>query len=580
MATFLLTEGGDAILTEDDLEILVESTYIIDVDGRDGIGVAQPQSGTDFPIVQPSEDIRYLLADASLTFNQPSDYAAVPTYQLPFHVYWLSGFGDQPANPVIPANGSLSVSQSGSLADYHPPVTHPHDIVIVDAASRVVFDSTASDVQYAARNWGSRLRVVTWETAEQTVVVSYHTAWNIAGTPTPRSYPSNFFPEAAVLDERVVIRQSKHVKSLTAILDRVRGSGIEFHAGYNMALATAPASTITGRRRTTRVTLNATAGAGLGVFPDCTVEPLQIRTINNVQPTDAGHFFLAATDCYWWRQPTRLLDTDPRLTYPEVALFPGNVPTPNLPHATAGTTKSAPGWPVGDNPRYAHLQIGNDCQPCCDCGDYVETAEFMNQVRHKYQRLGQRFEGTRDLYHVNRSKWLENRTCILQRPVRLQLIPQQCPFIDVVLQVCNQTGVCMDDIELRASFFASPGSPVGEVLPGFTFVTCPKYTDTSSNRTTPAVVTGTWPEFHCDLPKVGVGHSAHVRFRLTFANCGMALAQPIRVSGALIALVGGDTLTVLDADGHNITATGSDEQTLRCPGEDHSGNWLSCTCGE
>src|SRR5688572_8566747 len=35
--------------------------------GRKGIGVDQPQGGTNYPLVAPSDDIRYLLADLHVT---------------------------------------------------------------------------------------------------------------------------------------------------------------------------------------------------------------------------------------------------------------------------------------------------------------------------------------------------------------------------------------------------------------------------------------------------------------------------------------------------------------------------------
>lgn len=581
MILFLLTEDGQPILTQDDFNILCESAYVVTTDGRNGIGIVQPQSGIDYPLIQPSPDIRYLLADVHVSFNQPSDYANVSAFARPYRIYWLSGFGSLSAETDTPASNSVSVSSSLGLSDYHPTPTHGHDIVIVDANDQIVFDSTHPETEYATREWTDRLRIVTWQQADQFVAVSYHTAWSTSDFPSPREYSIRFFPDNAVLDDRVCIRQSKHVRSLTAILDRIRGIGVELHSGYNMQMLTEALPVITGQRKTTRITFNAMPGGGLGVYPDCDTSPLVIQTINNVQPTQAGQFHFAATDCYWVRQPTRVIDTDPRTTMPEIRLSPGNIPTTGLPDAAAGTSKNVPGWPTNDNPRYAHLQFGNDCPPCCDCDDYVDTARYMNTVRNRYQRAGKRLEGTRDLYHANRTQWTTARTCILQRTVRMRLVPQLCPFIDVSLQFCNQTGECFEDVILRSSFFSSPGSPVGVVMPGFSFITGATHPPgTSSGRVEPTPVLGTWPTFDCTLPKVGVGHSAHVRFRLSFANCGVSLNQPIRISGAVIAICEGFPLLVLDGDGHTVTATGSDEQTLRCPGEDNSGNWTACSCGD
>jgi hypothetical protein len=131
--------------------------------GRKGIGVTQPISGTDFPLVEPSEDVRYLLADFQLDYPDPADYdSAVEAFKPPFRLAWMYGFGCDPS--TIPANSSSSLSESlgSESTDEFPPIpTHGIDIVVFDDDGRTVFDSTTAE-DFTARDWGPRLRIYNW----------------------------------------------------------------------------------------------------------------------------------------------------------------------------------------------------------------------------------------------------------------------------------------------------------------------------------------------------------------------------------------------------------------------------------
>lgn len=558
--------------------------------GRQGIGVVQPQAGIDFPIVQPSEDIRYLLADFHISFDQPSDYSSVPPFKLPFRVYWLSGFGNADPGFEVPTQGgdgswsSVCVSQSSSGSiDCLPIPRNGRDIIIVDADDRVVFDSTHPDVSYETRAWTDRLRIVVWRhPTDQTVSLVYHTAWNPTDSPEPKDYPSYFFPEEAVLDERVVARLPKRLRSLTVVLDNMRKTAVEFVAGYNMRIDADATQEPDGGRRTTRVTFNAVPGAGLGVFPDCTTPPLNIGSINGVLPTTAGDFYMAATDCYWIRQPTRVISESPLVTIPEINLTPGSVPTAGMPSANAGSSKTALGWPNNDDPRYAHLQFGNDCEPCCDCPDYVDAARYMNRTRDKYHDLGENLEVLRDLYHSNRERWLSAADCLNRKPLRIRLLPQSCPFLDVSIQFCNQTGACLNNIELSVTFTTSPAGGTAVEVPGFTFITGARRIP---GRTAPATdryqMGGSWPTFTAFFDSAQPGQSVHARFRLSFGDCGMSGGVAYAVTGTLTGSVDGDPVMVNNTDEPPVlvAATAVDTQTLNCPAVDTSLNLLACACG-
>ncbi len=570
--------------------------FVIEPHGRQGIGVAQPQAGTDFPLLLPSADVRYLLADLQLTFDQPSDYADLPAFTSPFRIYWLSGFGEGDPGFQIPTLGdssswsSVCVSHSSSVSggslttiDCLPLPKHGHDIIIVDADDHVVFDSTHPLVTYSTRTWGTRLRVITWKhPTEQTVSVVYHTAWNDNDSPAPREYPSYFFPTTAVLDERTVQRLPKRLRSLTVILDNMRHTGVEFIAGYNMLLNANTTVETDGGRRSTRVVFNASAGAGLGVFPDCTSNPLQITTLNGVLPTPNGDFFLAATGCYWLRQPTRVISEETQAAIPEINLTPGSIPTTGLPSPLAGTTKTAPGWPHEDDPRYAHLQIGNDCAPCVDCPDFVAAALYLNDTRDRYHRTGKQFEGARDLYHANRERWLSMAGCLNRRPLRLRLLPQLCPFLDVSVQFCNQGGDCQTNVELQVDFTTSPDGATATEVPGFTFITGAR---NKPGRVTPLTdrynMGDAWPSFTAFFDVVQPGQSVHARFRLLFSDCGLDGNVPFAITGVLTATVNGNALMVQDPDIPTdlIAATTTDTQTLACPiGPNATINYLTCAC--
>ena len=575
-----------------DLHLEVSDTSIVDPHGRQGIGVAQPQSGTDYPLLLPSSDIRYLLADFHIAFDQPSNYFDVPAFEPPFRIEWLSGFGvDDPqvTPPEFDAGhwSSICVSheQSSSGSSYSareclPLPKHLYDVIVVDKHGRVVFDSTHPLVTCETRPWGSRLQIVVWRhPTDQIVSLVYHTAWSPNDYPPRQDYSSYFFPVAAVLDERSIYRLPKRVRSLTVVLDNLRNTGVDFVAGYNMDLVTSGTSTIDGQRQVTSVTFNATPGAGLGIFPDCLPPVLNVTGINNVPPTVPGDFFISATDCYWVRQPTRIVDEQLLLSIPQINLTPGSIPTAGLPATDAGTTKSALGWPINDNPEYAQLQIGNDCAPCCDCTDYVTVADYMNQTRNKYQRVGKQLEGIRDLYTNNRDRWLAFSLCIASKPLRVNLLAQLCPFLDVALQLCNQTGSCKLSVQLSVTFTASPTGAEATEVPGFTFITGAR---TVPGRIAPATdryqMGGAWPTFTAFFDTVQPGQSVNARFRLHFGNCGMAGDTPIAVTATLTATEGVNPLMTQPPT--PIVATATATQTLNCPTNATPINLLECACSK
>lgn len=554
--------------------------------GRTGVGVSQGVTSADYPLVAPSIDIRHLLADFYMAFDSPAD-----RFTHPFRISRISSFDWTGSSKVIGSDifGTLFRAPDSNLfgglfSSYSTiNLSHLHGIQIVDAENRVVFDSAAEGVTHEFRDWGDRTRVVTWRhPTDQIVSMVYHTHWGPDNEPEPVAFPEEFSPTAAELDERTIQELPQRVRSLTVVLDNFRQTGVEFAAGYNMLIDSAAAETGPGQRNATTVTFAATPGSGLGVFPGCEPEPLVIRTINGVKPTDEGDFFLSAADCYWIRQPTTVVSTVPPAVLPNIQMLPGSVPSNNLPAANAGKSKTAAGWPVNDSPAYAHLQIGNDCVACCDCPDYVAAAEYMNYTREKWHDLGEKFEASRDQFHINRERWLASLDCFNRRPLRVKLLAQVCPYLDVAIQFCNQTEECQTEVELIADFSSSPVGAVGTETAGYTFI---RGGSTAAGRRTTVEervrMSGDYPRYTAFFDAVQPGQSVYARFRLQFDGCGAVDDVPFAITADLSARVRNNILMVRDKETGllNIPASATETRTLNCPvvpGD--TSNLLICAC--
>lgn len=517
--------------------------------GRQGIGVVQPQSGADYPLVGvPSDDIRYLLADAFLAYDDPADYSPelVP-YQPPFRIVWLYGLG------------TIANSQQPGF----PSPVNDVDLVVVDDNNCVVFDSTQATHVYS-RKWTDRLAIYGWETDEATMFIVVHTKWGETAdfNMEPTEYQVHIMPDHAVLDERAVERRPKRVKSLTVVLDNFTRTAVEFVEGFNMDIAhEGEFLRGDGRRVTQRLLFDASPGNGLGIFPGCEPASLVIKQINNVPPTAAGDFYLAATDCYYARQPTTLISSSPRISSPTPAM----------------------------------IQVGNDCSPCCGCEEYVATAKYMNRTRNRYKTVGTQLESIRDQYHINRDRWNESKCCFEQFPLRVITQAQICPTIDVGVQFCNLSAECVGPLEMNIEVEiiesgggsiggaepCNPADKVSEEIPGFTFMR--GVTNNQSRRTGAverAQLGGGHPNYIAYWESVEPAQSVWVRFRLGFGCCGTDSAGfpfLIKVTATASAgiPIGGDVgpllVPVCGSAGSSLSAalaSATSEVLLRCPKED------------
>jgi hypothetical protein len=457
------------------------AAFEYDPSGRQGIGVVQPQSGIDFPLVgPPSSDIRFLLADFWFSYDDDYDYGDADTpFEFPFRIAWMYYWP-----------GCLMNNEKPSWAGTP---THDVDLVIMDANDRIAFDSTAATIAMD-KEWGGRLHVYSWETAKARVHAVLHTKWNALADDLapPRYYERHIIPVRATLDNRVIQRQPKRVKSFSVVLTTLKKTGVDWIEGYNMSIVH-DGEVVRGSRVAQSITMSAVPGAGAGIYPGCPPQPLYVTQINNVGPTDKGDFYLAAEQCYWARQPTTVISESPRRTAPTTAM----------------------------------LQLGNDCIPCCPCEDFVALAEYMNRERETYWQIGRKVETTRDLYHDVRNRWKDQKCCYEKRALRLSLQPQICPYLDVLGQFCHSGDECKGPLVLEFEFeqieFEGAGmQAVGDVVPGFTKI---KGLQVIAGRRSSAVIDYVmdegWPLVRAHWQWVEPRTDVWVQFRLHFNRCGL-----------------------------------------------------------
>lgn len=446
-------------------------------DGRRGIGVNQPQSGLDYPLIAPSADIQYLLADFYLAYEDTAQ-----EFVHPLRVKWLYGVGCAP----------------NTAPSWAPTPTHAADILIVDATNRTVFNSTTLGpdtgiARFASWCWGLKknaadclnnyaYRAYEWISNKAVCRLIVYQTWPPsaadADSDAVREYPVHLAPTNATLDERSVYKVPKRVTSF--ILPdhsniKFARTAVDFLAGFNTQLATSDEEA-RGLRKTRQVTFNVEPGAGLGKYSDCTDPETPIYSINGLTGPD---ILITADKCLWMRIPT---------------VF------------NAGSTGLIP---VKQNGHVTQI-IGSNCPACCTCDDYVGLANYMNVTRDRYKKIGGDVTGVLLAHSNNIERWRTQRECRVRTPIKACMTAQRCPFMDVVVQYCNLCEKCVEDVTLNLAFTA-PGNSA-TIACGYTFVT------NKEVKGGPYQLGGSWPNYTANLSKVDAGNSASVTFRLEFAN--------------------------------------------------------------
>jgi hypothetical protein len=453
--------------------------------GRAGIGVIQPQSGLDYPFVNPSADIRYLVADFYFVHDADVDYQPdAVEIQYPLHIKRLYNVGCN-ENPVPTDH----VPRGGELVD----------VVLADAAGNVIFDTTTAELtEESTSAWGDDYVVYTWRTQKEMCRALLYTTWPTSDD-DKRHYDKYLAPVSATLDARSIYREPKHVLSLRvrngAVITGPYRNDVIFKNGYNTELA-AGATTAVQFRRTTRISFTAVPGSGDGQYPcaeNTLVDEYPIKTINGVGPRAAGHFLMGAADCLWIRRPT-IYTPDNANPFPQVS---------------------------------AQQQIGADCKPCCSCTDYSATALYMNDTRDKYKLIGQRAADVKNLHETNIARWNAYRQCTIGNPLKLAIVPQRAPFIDVAVMACNNCDFCLPASNLQLAITVLSATATNDnseteevdiasidasVVCGYTEVYFPGIAAKTTTINKPAVLTYTVP-----FPQLKPGDSGYVKFRLEFS---------------------------------------------------------------
>jgi hypothetical protein len=468
---------------------------IITPGGRGGIGVIQPQSGLDFPLIDPSADIRYLLADFYLAYDDPGHYSGAALFKHPLRIKWLYGVGCE------------TVSAPG----WAPAPIHAADIIVVDADNREVFNSTqlvpeGGDPEFrrfVKRSWSADYDIYEWIGNDAVCRAVVHKTWPTAFAIAPKNWPVHLAPVDATLDERAVYKMPRRLRSLRVVSGgvqvgaKIQHRGAIFTAEHNMSIANEEPSG--APMQNTNLVFTASPGAGTGKYDDCpdaTVTSRPIYRINGAAANATGDILIAASDCLFARRATT---------------------------RTSATVV----------PDAKAITIGTNCQPCCDCSDYGAVATYMNSVAEKYAEIGRRSHQVKLLYENNIARWIEQRECRLERPLRVSLTPQNCPNMDVVVMYCNHCQPCAENIVLEANFAAYPEPETVEVVCGYTTITAPEYGDETY------MLSGTFPQYFIPIPHVTQGQSAYVRFRLRFEP----KTFPYSVTATLTATQNGVPLT-------------------------------------
>lgn len=440
--------------------------------GRQGLGVIQPQSGLDYPFVAPSAAVRYLIADFYFEYDDLGLYdPLVPQAVHPLRIKWLYGVGCE-ENSAIPGM---------------PVPTHAADILIVDSNDVVVFDSTAVDANSAPkifkqRAWGADYRIYEWIGATAVCRLVAYTTWAPDENET-QNYPQHLAPAAAVLDARAVYKMPKRVMSLQVLLDKLRGKEVDFVSGYNIATTTEQ-DIVTGLRRADQIVFNAEPGAGLGKYSDCADQQPPIVKLNGAT---GEHVVISAAECLWTQIDTEFNEDETKI---KPKIKPSESPI-LYPRGT-GT-----------------LVLGSNCSACCDCPDYVNVARYMNCVHDRYSAIGVAAHSVLAQHSSNIERWLEQRDCRIQKPIKAVMTPQRCPTADVIIQYCNLCDSCAEDVNMTIQFSAYPSLGASGYIEQ-----CYSLMSASGVKNAPYIVTGTWPYFFVNFGKVSAGNSANVEFRL------------------------------------------------------------------
>lgn len=427
--------------------------------------------------VVDENDLRYLIADFYLAYEQDEDVV------LPLRLKYIWNIGCVGNRPL---GFPLPVNDTG--------------VIIVDANDNVVFDSISKPSNYSTADWADDYKVFEWLTDAATCRLVVYKTWAETDD-VKRNYSKYLVPDNAELDARTLYKMPKRVQQISVkngatTTGPYRGD-VVLQNSYNTEIVAGTAAT-SNFKVTTPITFSAVAGSGAGKYPcdtDLDINALRVITrINGVGGIN-GDFNLSGSGCLWVRRPT---------IYADDTVTPSST---------------------------ANLQIGADCKPCCACEDYASTALYMNHVRDRYKLIGTRAEAVRARHESNIARWNEYRLCSIQTPMRLIFVPQRCPYMDVVMLLCNPCQSCMPTSTLTLAISTSGATnpetgadePVtAEIACGYTALYATGINGSATSIDTPAPMT-----YAVTFPTLQPGDSAYVKFRLKFSSKSQYLVSGV-----------------------------------------------------
>jgi hypothetical protein len=527
---------------------------MVDITPLGGRGISVNPEGTDYPFVDPNEDVRGILADAFLAHE-------VREVELPLRLFKMVNF-----DAALPGSCSSSSSSSSSA-------TARADVIIKDATGRIVCDTAfvptydaVTNSGYRQVDFGTRFRIHEWVLTEDVTGqnkafvcrVVQHTAFE--DEEDVHCVPQLLYPARAELDERVSQLLPKRIRSIRVNTTTVR-ENIALTNGFNTFLfhgsdtrtsttAAIPPAVLPGTnfpfsidpnlRQKNRITLSASPGDGLGKYPGCPELDIIIRKINGVKPqgergnddkplTNSGNFLLAAEECYYVRQPTTLLNGQ---AVPRTDLVPA-IPGP------AGSIP-APG-----------LRIGNDCGPCCECVEFARTYKAMVRLRDDFKLLGTRAETTRDLYKDNMARWIASKNCREDHPLRLavsQAYGSETLVISAAGAICNTSDECITDVDLEICFSCVGDTESSESVSAFAPspgpLSCNTNISTNDSPTRkPYKPEGEWPCYTFHWDEIDPGRSVNFKMDLQFICSEICSPLTVVLSGSINGEVIPEVLT-------------------------------------
>ncbi len=414
--------------------------------GRQRIGVDQPPSGgSNYPFIKPSNDIEDLLGDFYLSYKDDKC-----EFSYPFRIDWLYGFGSNPVSPP---------------PDYPTPA-HTYDIVVKDANDEVVFDSTTA-ASFETYEWGERLLIIEWidESTETVCRCTKFLSWGSYSVDY-QDYDEYIVPGlvspantyGGVLNPRTYNKLPLRVSKLRVGVTEL-SSNVTFEEGYNVSLVVDPddftvddididiadfIADNTGLtdavRLNSRVELNATAGAGSGVFPGCEDSEPTISRLSGAIANSFGNVTLdTGTGCIRNQRPVGLVSSSPReFRYASFVL-----PSSKAPHA---------------------IELLNDCDACCECDYFARTYQGLKRQWFGYKGIAENGFSARDLHYDNIQRWNAEKLRRENDPFRLAAFVKPDCCVHIATAYGNTSGCCLVGNHVRFTVFLEGGDEEEQVF--------------------------------------------------------------------------------------------------------------------